>query len=276
MPQEWLHTLLYAFLSGVTYFLPVSTAAHQQLYCRMFGFEDVTPLLIFAIRLGGLIAALVGCGGRLKRLLRQYRLGKRSNRRRRYVDTGAILDIRLLKTAMLPALLSVLLYKRADGFFCTLPRLALALLAGGLVLFWPRLRSQGNKDGRSASRLDSMAMGLGTALGAIPGFSRVGGTVSLGMVRGVERNYALEVAFLLSIPTLLGLSLLDLYGVFAAKTVLTGVTMLWALLAAAVSFLGGYLSMILLRHASMASGLSGWSYYSWGMALLAFTLFLTI
>lgn len=276
MPQDWLHRLLYALISGVTEFLPVSASAHQALYCYLFGYDAAQPLLTFAIRLGALIAALAGCGGRLRRLLRQDRLGKQSNRRRRYVDTNAILDLRLLKTAMIPALVSVLFYKRAGEWIDNLPWLALTLLLGGIVLFWPRIISQGNKDGRSASRLDGIAMGMGTALAAIPGFSRLGCTVSLGVASGMDRSYALETALLLSIPALLGLTLLDLYAVIAAKTVLSGMALLWAALSAGLSFLGGYLSLTLLRHASARGSLSGCSYYSWGMALLAFVLYLTI
>lgn len=276
MPQDWLHRILYALISGVTEFLPVSASAHQALYSYLFGYDASESLLTFAIRLGALTAALVGCSGSLRRLLRQHRLGRQSNRRRRYVDTGAMLDLRLLKTAVIPVLISVLFYKRAGEWIDTLPWLALTLLVGGIVLFWPRVIHQGNKDGRSASRLDGMAMGLGTALAAIPGFSRLGCTTSLGTACGMDRNYALEVALLLSIPALLGLTLLDLYSVIAAKTVLSGGALLWAALSAGLSFLGGSLSMTLLRHASARAGLSGYSYYSWGMALLAFVLYLTI
>lgn len=276
MPQDWLHRLLYALLSGITEFLPVSASAHQDLYRRLFGFDASDPLLTFAIRLGALLAAVVGCSAQLRRLYRQQRLEKKSNRRRRYVDTNALLDLRFLRTAAIPVLISVLFYKRAGEWIDTLPWLSLTLLLGGIVLFIPRLTSQGNKDGRSASRLDSVAVGLGGALAAIPGFSRIGGIVSLGSVRGMDRGYALETALLLSIPALLGLLLLDLYGVIAAKTVLSAGTLLWAALPAALSFLGGYLSLTLLRHATAKAGFSGCSYYSWGMALLAFALYLTI
>lgn len=276
MPQNWLHKLLYALISGITEFLPVSASAHQQLYGRLFGYDAAGPLLILAVRLGSLAAVLVGCGGQLKRLLRQYRLGKQSNRRRRYVDTTALLDLRLLKTAVIPVLISVLFYKRAGEWIDTLPRLTLTLLLGGFVLFLPRLLGQGNKDGRSASRLDAITMGLGGALAAIPGFSRLGCIVSLGVARGMDRSYTLETALLLSIPALLGLFLLDLYAVIAAKTILSASVLLWTSLSALLAFLGSYLSLTLLRHASGKAGFYGYSYYSWGMALLSFVLYLTI
>lgn len=276
MPQDWLHRLLYALMTGITEFLPVSASAHQALYGRLFGYDDADPLLIFAVRLGTLAAVLVSCSGQLKRLLRQQRLSKQANRRRRYVDTTALLDLRLLKTAAIPALVSVLFYKRAGKWIDTLPWLSLMLLLGGIVLFWPRMLSQGNKDGRGASRLDGIAIGLGNALAAIPGFSRIGCTVSLGTARGMDRGYMLETAFLLSIPTLMGLLLLDLYEVIAVKTAVSAVALLWAALPAVLAFLGGYLSLTLLRYASGKAGFYGYSYYSWGMALLSFTLYLTI
>lgn len=277
MPQDLLHQLIYALISGFTEFLGVSAPPHQMLYEKMTGFQQPDVMLTFAIRLGVLAAVLLCCNGQLRRLMRQRRLSARSRRRRnQQTDVTAILEIRLLKTAMIPLLISVLFYKRAGEWVSKVQWLALTLTLNGALLFIPRLVSQGNKDSRSVSRLDGVLMGLGGTLAAVPGFSRMGGILSAATARGVDRGYALDTALLLSIPVLVGLLLLDLYAVLTAKLVLGFATVLIYILLSAVAFGGGWLGIKFMRYLSVKVGFTGFSYYSWGLALFTFILYLMI
>lgn len=277
MPQDLLHKLIYALFSGFTEFLGVSAPPHQMLYELMTGFEQSDAMLTLSIRIGVLAAVYFSCRTRIARLMRERRLAGFSRRRRnRQPDATALLDIRLLKTAMIPLLISVLFYKRAGEWINGVLPLVLTLTLNGILLFIPRLMKQGNKDGRSVSRLDGVLMGLGGALAAIPGFSHIGVMISSGTARGMDRNYALDTALLLSIPALLGLLILDIYGVFTAKLTLGFVTLLVYLLLAAIAFGGAWLGIMLMRYLSVKAGFTGFSYYSWGLALFSFILYLLI
>ena len=277
MPHDLLHKLIYALISGFTEFLGVSAPPHQMLYELMTGFEQTDVMLTLSIRVGALTAVFLSCRARIKRLMHEQRLAGLSRRRRnRQPDPAALLDIRLLKTVTIPLLISVLFYKRAGEWINGVLPLSLTLVLNGVLLFIPRLMSQGNKDGRSVSRLDGVLMGLSGALAAVPGFSRTGGMISAGTTRGFDRNYALDTALILSIPTLLGLLILDIYGVFTAKLTLGFVALLIYLLLAAVSFGGAWLGIMLMRYLSVKAGFTGFSYYSWGLALFSFILYLMI
>lgn len=275
MPQDLFHKIIFALFSGFTEFLPVSARPHQILYQALTGFEQKDPWLMLAIRLGALIALIVCCKSRIKRLFRESRQEKRSRRRRnRQPDPIALLDIRVLKTAMIPILISILFYQRAGELVNGVAVLALVLVLNGLILFIPRLLSQGNKDGRAMSRLDSFLMGLGGALAAIPGFSRIGGITTAGLIRGVDRRYVLDAALLLSIPVLLGLLIFDIYAVATAKIALTAVSLLIYLIAAVLSFGGAWFGILLIRFLAVKAGFTGFSYYSWGLAMFSFILYL--
>lgn len=277
MPQDLLYKLIYALFSGFTEFLGVSAPPHQILFEFMTGFEQSDTLLTFAIRIGVLAAVFFSCRNKIARLMRERRLAGLSRRRRnRQPDATALLDIRLLKTAMIPLLISVLFYKRAGEWINGALPLSLTLLLNGLLLFIPRLMNQGNKDGRSVSRLDGVLLGLGGALAAIPGFSRTGGIISAGTARGVDRSYALDMALLLSIPTLLELLIFDIFGVFTAKLTLSFVAILVYLLMASVAFGGAWLGIMLMRYLSVKAGFTGFCYYCWGLALFSFILYLMI
>lgn len=277
MPQGLLHQFIYALFSGFTEFLGVSAPPHQMLYEKMFGFQHPNAMLTLCIRLGVLTAVFVCCNGQIRRLLRQRRLAARFRHRRNYQgDVTAILEMRLLKTAVVPLLISVLFYRRAGEWINKVQWLALTLALNGVFLFIPRLVSQGNKDCRSVSRLDGVLMGLGGALAAIPGFSRMGGILSAATARGVDRGYALDTVLLLSIPVLAGLLLFDIYAVLTAKLVLGLVAVLVYILLAAVAFVGAWLGIKLMRFLSVKVGFTGFSYYSWGLALFTFILYLMI
>ena len=188
----------------------------------------------------------------------------------------AQLDIRLLKTAMIPLLISVLFYMRAGEWITKVQWLAVTLTLNGIVMFIPRLISLGNKNGRSVSRLDGVVMGLGGALAAIPGFSRIGCILSAGLVRGIDRGYALDMALLLSIPTLLGLLIFDVYAVIVAGATVGALMVLIYLLAAAIAFGSAWLGIKFMRYLSVKAGFTGFSYYCWGLALFSFILYLMI
>lgn len=277
MPKDLLHKFIYALFSGFTEFLGVSAPPHQLLYENMTGFTQSDAMLTMMLRLGVLAAVIFVCRGHIRRLMRERRLAGLSHRRRnRQPDVTALLDMRLLKTAMIPLLISVLFYKRAGQWIDQVAWMTLTLLLNGMLLFIPRLLSQGNKDGRSVSRLDGVLMGLGGALAAIPGFSRVGNMVSAGTARGMDRGYALETALLLSIPVLLGLLVFDIYAVITAKLAIGFVALLIYLLLGAVTFGSALAGITLMRYLSVKAGFTGFSYYSWGLALFSFILYLMV
>jgi undecaprenyl-diphosphatase len=277
MSKDLLHYFIYALFSGITEFLGVSAPPHQLLYESMTGFDQSDALLTLMIRIAVLAAVVFCCRTRIRRLMRERRLAGLSRRRRnRQPDQIALLDMQLLKTAMIPLLISVLFYKRAGEWINRVSLMTVTLLLNGALLFLPRLLSQGNKDGRSVSRLDGVLMGLGGALAAIPGFSRVGGIISAGTARGVDKGYALETALLLSLPVLLGLLVFDVYAVIAAKIAISAVGLLVYFLMGSVAFGGAWVGITFMRYLSVKAGITGFSYYSWGVGLFSFILYLMV
>lgn len=69
-------------------------------------------------------------------------------------------------------------------------------------------RSGGNRDGIMTMPA-AIAMGLGQCVAALPGLSRSGTTTTLGMIKGVEKNKALEFSFIIGIPAVLASNVLE-------------------------------------------------------------------
>ena len=57
---------------------------------------------------------------------------------------------------------------------------------------------------------DALIVGCGQALAVIPGLSRSGTTISVGMMRGFDRAFAVRFSFLMSLPAVLGANVLEI------------------------------------------------------------------
>lgn len=120
-------------------------------------------------------------------------------------------------------------------------------------------------------------MGLGTTLSAFPGVSSVGAVASIGMLRGVDRAYAVNIALLANMGVTAGSIIFDFITLILNGAGTFGFGILLGYLGAALTaFLGAWLGIRLIRALTVHMGLDVFAYYCWGMALLAFILFLSV
>ena len=276
MLEKALYNLIFALVSGFTEFLGVDASAHQKLFALMSGEDRSDPILMLSVHIGVLLAVIFASWPKLRRVLRERQHYGRKRRLKRQADPLAQLDLQVLRSASVPMILSVLAYRTADqlinGFF----PLALIMLFNGLLLIYPSFMNSGNKDGRSVSRLDALLIGLAGAFGAFPGVSRMGSMLSAASARGLSRTYALDTAMLLSIPVLVGLIIWDLIAIVTGFALDGALSLVLYLLSAAVAFGMGTLSIKFQKYLSFKLGISGFAYYSWGLALFSFIFYLMI
>lgn len=272
-----LRNLFVALISGFTEFFCVPAMPHRMLFETLTGTDQSAPQLSFAIHLGAFLALILGCKKRMLYLLRADRQERNTRRRRnRHLDMNAVLEIRMLKAAAVPVLLSFFLYHKALSLVNGVAVLSLTLLINGFIVFLPRILPRGNKDSRMMSPLDSLIMGLGGALSVIPGVSRISSLITAGALRGTDTSQTLEYAFLLSAPALVVLLGIDVFAMLSAHTVITAIMLLTMVLAAALACGGAYAAIMFMRFMSQKTGFYTFCYYSWGMALFSFVLYLLI
>ena len=95
-------------------------------------------------------------------------------------------------------------------------------------------------------------------------------TISAGLARGLERSFAVKFSFLLSIPAILGASVLEVFDAVAAGIDVSLIPYyLSGMVTAAVC---GYLSIRLLNKLTRSKQLSAFSYYCWGAGIITLIL----
>ena len=136
------------------------------------------------------------------------------------------------------------------------------LLITGLVLWITRFAKKEGKPLEQIGWFDAILIGIAQGIAIIPGISRSGATISAGLFCGLDRELSGKFSFLLSIPAILGATLLEM------KKADSGGALWTTLIGAAVAFGVGILALTFLMKIIKMDKLFNFSYYCCGMGIL--------
>jgi undecaprenyl-diphosphatase len=192
--------VLLGIIQGLTEFLPVSSSAHLILARAFFGWEMPPELgLAFdvALHLGTLAAILV--------FFRQEVAAMAASLPALFSrDPGAPgWLLRRIAVGTIPVVIVGLLFSDYIEHVLRTPVVAGgALTVGALGMFAAeRLRSRERTEA-SMGWTDAILIGCAQASALIPGISRSGATITVGMFLGMRRDAAARFTFLLAIPAM--------------------------------------------------------------------------
>ena len=272
MDLYFYQSILYGLISGVTEILPVSSQAHRILLLDIFGRSSQPELLRLMTDLGIVAALYYACQNHIIRILRARRLSQVPKRRRkRPLDTTSLLDMRLIRTMIIPVILSFFLYEKAQGLVSGKLLLAAFMLLNGVVLYIPQFFRGANRDSRTMSGLHGLLIGSGGAAGIIPGMSGVAGAYSVSSLCGVDKAYGLNIVLLMDMVACAGFAVFDIFGLMSAGMggIAFGTVMVY-ILSGVVSFASATLTIKLLRNIISEISFGVFAYYCWGVALFTF------
>lgn len=274
MELNWLESLLFGFISGFFDIVPVSAQAHKALILKFLGAKGDMPLMYLLIDLAVLAALYLTCQGQLIRMNRARALAHVPKRkRRRPLDVRSLMDLRLLHTMLVPVILGLFLYQYTSQWNDNMLLIVVFLCINGIILFVPQFFPSGNRDSRTLSRVEGLLVGIGGAASVLPGISAVGTAISIGSVCGIEKSYALDMAFLMNMFLSLGWVIYDVLVIVSGGLgVLSFVIFIRCMLTAAAAFGATILGVRVMRYMSANHGYSIFAFYCWGVALFTFVL----
>jgi undecaprenyl-diphosphatase len=231
----WFEAVVLGVVQGLTEFLPISSSAHLRIVGEVFGWDDpgaaftaitqigteIAVLLYFRRDIGRIIAAWVASLG-----------GKRKG------DPDARMGWLIIVGSIPIVVLGLLFQDDIETTLRDLRIVAIALVAFSLILYWA------DRVGAKKRELDHLTVGHGIAFGfaqamaLVPGVSRSGGTITMGLFLGYTRSAAARYSFLLAVPAVLGSGFFQAYealtGDVAGETVSWGPTIVATVIAFAV------------------------------------------
>ena len=193
--------VLLGIIQGLTEFLPVSSSAHLILARAFFGWEipDAVELPFdVALHVGTLVAIFAFFRADIAAMLRAVpRVFSPEP------DPSARL-IRLIAIGTIPVVIVGLAFKDFIEEVLRTPAVAAGALAVGAVMMLAAERiGRQTQDERAISWGGAFLIGCAQASALIPGMSRSGSTISVGMFIGLRREAAARFTFLLSIPAMI-------------------------------------------------------------------------
>lgn len=245
----WQAALL-GIVQGLTEFLPISSSGHLILVPALFGWADsLLGRLDFTVALHvGTLLALVAVFW--NDWLRLGRAALVSVARRSLHDPDARLAWLIALGTVPGAVAGAAFESLVEAAFRSPASVAVMLVAVGLLMAAADRWALRLRDERSLGTRSALAIGLAQAAAIIPGVSRSGITIAVGLMLGLTRPAAARFSFLLSAPIIAGAALkqaMDLAragGIAAADLSAYGIGILAAAVSgfAAIKWLLGYLS----------------------------------
>ena len=264
-------SILMGIIQGVAEFLPISSSGHLALFQTFFGMENMEEKYMFftvLLHFGTLISVCMVYWRDIVDMIREFFLGIAALAGRK--DTGvapppARRMVMLIIIATVPLFVMVFLPDAVNQLFSNSIMVSCALLATGFILFFSDRMARGHKTARNATVADALIVGCGQALAVIPGLSRSGTTISVGMMRGFDRAFAVRFSFLMSLPAVLGANVLEIKDALASNFPIEELPMY--LVGVAVSAVVGYFAIRLVKSLSDKGKFGKFAYYCWAVGL---------
>ena len=258
---------LMGFVQGVAEFLPISSSGHLSLMQHFFGFEEVDNLFNILLHFATLIAVCIVYWKDIVEMVLEFFRGLASLCTRRGSREVAHPPVaRRLVLLVILGTLPLALVLPIDDYVERLGNspvfVSVALLFTGFILFYSDRMARGKKTARNATVVDALLVGLAQAVATVPGLSRSGTTISAGMLRGFDRKFAVRYSFLLSLPAVLGATLIKVVKTVSEGGIDTSLLPKY-LLGMVVAGVVGYFSIRLVQLLADKGKFGRFSIYCW-------------
>jgi undecaprenyl-diphosphatase len=268
-----LEAIVLGIIQGLTEFLPVSSSGHLVLFQQLFGLKEAELFFDVCVHLGTLVAVIVVFHWEIKNiimaLLRLVSSVSRKETVLQQVGSDPELKMALLIVigSIPTAVLGLMFLGIADQLFSSSLFTGLMLMVTGLLLWLTRRAKAGNQGARIAgfSKTKAFIIGIVQGLAIIPGISRSGSTISIGLLLGIDRETAARYSFLLSIPAIVGAGALSLKDGLSQ----TDPAIRISLMGAAAAALVGYAALKVLLRMVRKGRLYVFAPYCWLAGILA-------
>ncbi|MFH1074540.1 MAG: undecaprenyl-diphosphate phosphatase, partial [Candidatus Firestonebacteria bacterium] len=188
-----LESIILGIVQGLTEFLPVSSSGHLVVMQSFFkNFSQPGILFDVTLHLGTVLAVVIYFRKRIIEIFKNLKL----------------VMLILISTAVTGAI-GVAFKDVFEKMFTDVKLVGAAFIGTALILLFAERFKRGDKTEKEMSWLQALFVGLIQGIAIIPGISRSGSTISAGLFAKLDRKFAAEFSFLLSVPAVLGAAVLE-------------------------------------------------------------------
>ena len=194
MISNYLEILVLSIVQGISEFLPVSSSAHLIIFSNIINFSNQSIIFDVGLHLGSLLAIIFYFNKELLNIPNDKKL------------------FNLFLIGSIPLILVGYIFYSTDiiDSFRNLKVIAWTTLIFGILLYFAdnfKVKKNIEKD---LTIKNILIIGILQIFAIIPGVSRAGITITAGRLLNFDRHDSTKISFYLSIPALIGASVLSL------------------------------------------------------------------
>ena len=194
MISNYLEVLILSIIQGISEFIPVSSSAHLIIFSNIINFSNKSLIFDVGLHLGSLLAIIFYFKKDLLNILNDKKL------------------FNLLLIGSIPLIIVGYIFYSTGAInsFRSLNIIAWTTLIFGILMYFAdtfKIKKNIEKD---LTIKNILIIGVLQVLALIPGVSRAGITITAGRFLNFNRHDSAKISFYLSIPALMGASVLSL------------------------------------------------------------------
>src|SRR4030066_601775 len=203
--------VLLGIVQGLTELFPVSRSAHLVILQSFFpDFQQPGVAFDVVVHLGTLVAVVIYFRSEIWNIVRAILPHNFANSSPENNYSAARKLLILIIIGTIPVVFFGLLFQeKIHEIFDSARTAALFLIVTGFLLFFSDKIKTTERAEKDMNITDSILIGLAQSVALLPGISRSGATITMGIFRGINRTTAARFSFLLSLPAVCGAVILE-------------------------------------------------------------------
>ncbi|MBT4760508.1 MAG: undecaprenyl-diphosphate phosphatase [Bdellovibrionaceae bacterium] len=273
--MEIFQSIILGIVQGLTEFLPVSSSGHLVVFQKLLALKEHSLIFDIAVHLGTLLSIFTLYHKPITTIFSSFFKSLKS----RSLNEGSYFLMMMVVASVPTAIIGFSLKDLFEQLFSSLLWVGVFFIVTGIVLKLTQKKSMSSesmsftdfKDIQKISFKQALLIGLAQGAAIAPGISRAGSTIAMGILSGLDRKTAALFSFLISVPAILGASLLQ----FKDVTSWDGDFLTVLLIGGASSYVSGLFGLWFLLKFVKKGRLEVFSYYLWllGLGVVIFHFF---
>ncbi len=254
--MEFLFYLIIGIIQGLTEFLPISSSGHLVLFQNIVGMENIIEnhFLNVMVHFGTMIAIIIVFRKKILSLFHNFISLPKDVKEMGFKEAINQPNIRFIIAIIIGTIPAFLVGFYLRDWLTSLENnllvVAFMFLITSIILFTSKIfdSKDSNRirdvDDNRIGIIQGLLIGIAQSIAILPGISRSGSTITVGRMVGLERDTAASFSFLLSLPAILGASILELYK--SIEIGLHNINIFGIILGFVSSVLVGWISLVFL------------------------------
>ncbi len=276
--MKFIETIVLGIVQGLTEFLPISSSGHLVIFSRLLEILNISQAesnMAFDVILhcATLVSVFIVFRKDVFLLIKEFFLWIGDMFHGKFaIETSSRKFLIMIIVGTVPAVILGAVYSvlGIEAFFQNVFFVALMLIVTGVLMMLSDRIVNSKKTIENATVKDGFWVGCFQAIALFPGLSRSGTTMFGGLVNGFNKKFAVKFSFILSIPAILGATVLEVPDAIGSSIMYADIPAI--IIGAVVAAIVGIISIKGFVTIVSKNKLKWFSYYCWLMAVVAIVL----